>query len=184
MWHSKPLRLPDPYHYSKEDIHTLSDEDAVTINQLINYFPVMMDDKILDLALKNYDYSFLVPDDVDIILLVTCLEILFHPGDKDELKNRVARNAAVFLGDNTILSKIIFYDVKDYYDIRSSLVHSGIYKDKRKRTQKEIINDLRSIVSQSIIKYNIFVSQKRIKRDDFFCLLTSSGFDSNPFGTV
>ncbi len=125
-----------------------------------------------------------MPDDVAIILLVTCLEILFHSGDKDELKNRVARNAAVFLGDNTLSSKSIFSDVKNFYDIRSTLVHGGVYKDKRNRTQKEIINNLRFIVSQSTIKYATTVTQKGINRDDFFDLLTSSGFDSNPFVAV
>lgn len=177
-----PLILPNPYDYSKEDMYSLSNDDVVKINQLIDHFSIKIDDTIIELALKNYDYSFFVPEDVAIVLLVTCLEILFHPGDKNELKNRVARNAAVFLGNSSISSRTIFDNVKNFYDIRSSLVHSGIYKFKKiKKTKKEIIYDLRSVVSEAIINYKLIVSEKGIKRDDFFYKLISSGFNSEPF---
>lgn len=182
MEHTNPLLLPNPFDYSHEDIHTIFDEDIDKINEIIDVFSINIDDKIIELALKNYDYSFFVPEDVAIVLLVTCLEILFHPGDKDELKNRVARNVAVFLGNNSMSSKSIFDDVRNFYDIRSSLVHSGTYNTKKiKKTQNEIISDLRSVVSEAIISYRITVIDKGIKRDDFFYRLTSSGFDSEPF---
>lgn len=180
--HSNPLLLESPYDYSHEDIYTISREEIDVINETIDLFSVDINDKIVELALKNYDYSFFVPEDVAIVLLVTCLEILFHPGDKDELKNRVARNAAVFLGSNFISSRTIFDDVKNFYDIRSSLVHSGVCNMKKiKKTEKDIIADLRTVVGRAIINYRIAVSGKGIKRDEFFDRLTSSGFDSNPF---
>lgn len=172
------LKLPDPYNYTEKDMNTLSDEDADKINKLLNVFSVI-DDKIIEMALKNYDYSFFVPDDVAIVLLVTSLEVLFHPGDRDELKNRVARNAAVFLGNNNISSVKIFDDIRKFYDIRSKLVHSGVYNDKKSKI--DVINDLRSIVSKAIIEYSCTVSLKDKKRKDFFKVLNESGFDSNPF---
>lgn len=180
--HSNPLLLESPYNYLHEDMYTISNEEIDMINETIDLFSIDINDKIVELALKNYDYSFFVPEDIAIVLLVTCLEILFHPGDKDELKNRVARNAAVFLGCNLVSSRSIFDDVKNFYDIRSLLVHSGVCNMKKnKKTQKEIISDLRTVVGRAIINYRIAISSKGIKRDEFFDRLTSSGFGSDPF---
>lgn len=175
------IEFPKPYNYKKNEMSSLCDEEADKINKLINIIP-NLNDTILELTLKNYDYSFYVPDDVAIVLLVTCLEILFHPGDRDELKNRVARNAAVFLGNDIKSSSEIFDTIKIFYDIRSALVHTGKYKDKKSnKSKEEIINDLRSIVSESIINYSMKISKNNITRSMFMNTLNKSGFDSKPY---
>lgn len=141
-------------------------------------------DKYLDLCHSNYDLSFFVVPKLSLLLLVTCLEILYHPGDKDELKNRIARNAAVFLGRDRADSSKIFDDIRSLYDLRSSLVHSG-----EVRVKKKLLNDselipfivqLRSIMSKSIIKYKTSVVDKNVSREKYFIQLNEGGFGDDP----
>lgn len=52
------------------------------------------------------------------------LETLFNDGTQ-EVRYRIARGAAVFLGKSIRESQNIFKDVKKLYDKRSTLVHTG-----------------------------------------------------------
>lgn len=122
--HSNPLSCGNVYRYNKQP-YSITKSEAKNIDDTIKKFPFPASDEILNLALLNYDYSFYVPDNVAIIMLITCLEIIFHPGDKDELKYRIARNVAVFLGKIEDESNLLFEEVKRLYDLRSSLVHAG-----------------------------------------------------------
>ncbi|WDV47867.1 HEPN domain-containing protein [Clostridiaceae bacterium M8S5] len=179
----------------KEDkLNKITDKEVLHINNLIDEIEYPFKDEKLKLAMNYYDLSFFVPEQqVRIILLITCLEIIYHPGDSNELKYRVARNTAVFLGNNDKESKDLFIKVKAMYDLRSKLVHSGKYgklKDiknvlelqdvtDKSEVIKHVIKHLREIVSKSIINY--YFSFVKNKKGTFFGILDQKGFGSNPF---
>ncbi|MCZ1265961.1 HEPN domain-containing protein [Paenibacillus taichungensis] len=176
------LQQPHVIKAAKE-LYTFNNLNSEMINSIFNEFKLPIDNEILELLLVNYDYSFYVPDDIAILILVSCLEIIYHPGDKDELKFRIARNATIFLGVNEEECISLFEEIKKLYDIRSSLVHTGKFKlPKNKYSNKEeVIHRLRKIVSVSIIKYKNEIVDRDVTKADFFEQLNRAGFGDYPF---
>lgn len=170
---------------SNEAIYKFNNINAGLINSVFNEFSLHIDNEVLNLLLVNYDYSFYVPDDVGILILVSCLEIIYHPGDKDELKFRIARNATIFLGANEEESTFLFNEIKKLYDIRSSIVHTGKFNlSKYKYSNKEeVIHRLKKIVSNSILKYKKEIVDKNVTKTEFFDQLNKSGFGDYPYNS-
>jgi hypothetical protein len=57
--------------------------------------------------------------------LITCLEILFTPKDRDPIIQNVAEGAAIFIGDNVVDRKWVIDRIRGLYALRSSLSHHG-----------------------------------------------------------
>ncbi len=183
MGNSNPYASINVYKYNNKP-YMISDDEARYLNLKLKEFSFPLNDEIINLALSNYDYSFFVPESIAIIILITCLEIIFHPGDRDELKYRIARNAAVFIGKNESHSGLLFDILKRLYDLRSALVHSGRINLSRLPECKDedgVIDKLRDIVSESIIEYKSKILDKGLTREKFFSILNSKGFGDNPF---
>ncbi|WP_018757195.1 HEPN domain-containing protein [Paenibacillus terrigena] len=170
---------------TNEAIYKFNNINAELINSVFNEFSLPIDNEVLNLLLVNYDYSFYVPDDVAILILVSCLEIIYHPGDKDELKFRIARNATIFLGTNEEESTLLFDEIKKLYDIRSSLVHTGKFNLSKYRysNKEEVIYRLKKIVSTSILKYKNEIVDNNVTKTEFFDQLNKSGFGDYPFNS-
>lgn len=64
----------------------------------------------------------------------TCLETLFSTDDQ-ELRHQVAERAARFLGTNSTERQHIYQQVKDAYDIRSSVVHGDVLSKKFRKAE-------------------------------------------------
>ena len=79
----------------------------------------------LRLALDNFSHAFCVAQPhLEFITLMICLEAIFNDG-RTELRNKVARGCAVLLGASPVSSRRVFREVRELYDKRSALVHSG-----------------------------------------------------------
>ena len=79
----------------------------------------------IQLAFESFELSYESHNlGLAFLSLMISLETLLNPSDH-ELKFRVSRNTAVLLGKNCEDSKDIFAKVKDLYDKRSKLVHTG-----------------------------------------------------------
>ena len=107
------------------EINKLSD-NIRKANKKLNSINISHINNTLILAWDFYDKGALFFDKYSSILaLITSLEIMFSPDDKSELKYRVSRNASILLSTSTSDFEEIFKDLKNFYDIRSKLVHSG-----------------------------------------------------------
>lgn len=74
-----------------------------------------------DLAFQNYELSFTVKNSgLAFLALITTLEVLFGSG-----AHRVARNAAVLLGNSKDESISIYDHIRTLHDKRSKFLHSG-----------------------------------------------------------
>ena len=116
------LRLKDwSYH--------VSPENAQTFNQFISKTTLPLDHEYLQLAYENFLLSYDVLDDrLSFLTLMIAMETLFNDGTQ-ELRYRLARGAAVFLGKSIKESQQIFNDLRKLYDKRSTLVHTGDSKN-------------------------------------------------------
>jgi hypothetical protein len=80
----------------------------------------------------------------------SALEALFSVG-KDELRHRVAENAAFFQGKDSKQRRELYQQIKAAYDIRSRVIHGGISpmakQSKNEKIQKEIETAAKSLDS-------------------------------------
>jgi hypothetical protein len=76
---------------------------------------------------------------------LTALEALLLNDSKSELTYRLSMRVAYLLGTNDETRKRLFRDVKEFYDLRSTIVHGSQIKPKH-QSRLEQSNELREIV--------------------------------------
>lgn len=118
----------------KLGIHNLSDNSEISkrIKECLYWYGLALDTSFLSAKLLNY---------------VTILEhILKIKDEKTELSQRIADRCALFLETDFKKRKDICEKIKDIYDLRSNIVHSGDIFDKNPmdKKPKKKIEDLRS----------------------------------------
>jgi hypothetical protein len=84
-------------------------------------------------------------EDVEIVNSLTALEALLLNDSKSELTYRLSMRVAYLLGTNDETRKRLFRDVKEFYDLRSTIVHGSQIKPKH-QSRLEQSNELREIV--------------------------------------
>ena len=116
----------DEIHHSKVFIDkVLAKSVAKTDNESEKILKIMLDRPFFhpscDLAFQNYELSFTVNNSgLAFLALITTLEVLFGSG-----AHRVARNAAVLLGNNKNDFISIYERILTLHDKRSKFLHSG-----------------------------------------------------------
>jgi len=101
----------------------------------------------IKLAWDHWDHSLIAgPDHMEMLSLVMALEALFNVGQTD-LRYRIARNMAALLGNSPDEAEYIFQSIKEAYDLRSKLVHTG-----KADLRKASISSLRLYVQRAILK--------------------------------
>lgn len=110
---------------------TASEINKRNVNQLNEFISKYSRDKMpefLGLAYDNLNTSYeIYNNSVQFLMLTVSLEAIFNVS-KTELRYRIARNIAILLGVDREHSKSIFNSIKDLYDKRSKLVHTGSIK--------------------------------------------------------
>jgi hypothetical protein len=79
----------------------------------------------LQLAFESFEESFRADrEHLRFLNLMIALEALFNVGQHD-LRFRISRNAAILLGRDEEDVEVVFDHMREYYDKRSQLVHTG-----------------------------------------------------------
>jgi len=142
--------------------------DIDSIQSLLHAPPLTSAHKYVNFALENFQQSYRVAQmELEFITLMIAFEALFNDG-KQELRNKVARGCAVLLGKTKATSRVIFKDVRDLYDKRSVLVHTG---DRSKISRDDVLL-LKHYVRQSIRR----IVQLGLTKDELSAQLTEAGF--------
>lgn len=148
------------YKMLKGDLHAAQ--------ALLNSPPLNVRHKYIRFALENYQQSFRVAQyELEFISLMLAFEAIFNDG-KQELRNKVARGCAVLLGRTLATSRLIFKEVRDLYDKRSVLVHTG---DKSKISHTDV-TQLKTYVRKSLAT----VVELDVSKDELSLVLTEAGF--------
>jgi hypothetical protein len=80
----------------------------------------------IQLAFDMFNQSYgVINQNLSFLSLMICMEILFNPDDRSELRNRVSKGIAILIGKDRNNSINIYRNMKVFYDKRSSLIHSG-----------------------------------------------------------
>jgi hypothetical protein len=159
---------------SKKHVFTLNDDEIRNLKDFIQTTKLPFSKPFLQLAFENFELSFETfhQPNIEFLLLMISLEVLFNPSDRQELSYRISRSVAVLLGQNESDSQKIYSTVRDLYGKRSNLVHNGISVI----TDTDITN-LRHFVRESIK----IIDKSEKDREKIMNVLNSSGFGSKPF---
>jgi len=119
------------------------------------------------LSLSNWDLR--------LINLSIALECLFSPGGA-EIKHKLAERTALFLHDSKEQRRQLFDDMKEIYDIRSTLVHGSVPKaskldeDKSRSMMMRLESIVQGVLRKILMSSDLIqtFSQKRDKREAFF----------------
>ena len=116
----------DPLHCENRLYH-LEEEEITRLNQFLKRAQTPKQ-PYLQLALETFEQTFrVVQNELEFLSLMICLEALLNDG-ASELRYKLARSTAVLLGESRTDAETIFKNVKQLYDKRSMLVHSGSKK--------------------------------------------------------
>jgi hypothetical protein len=127
----------------------------------------------LQLAFGSFELSYQIRDrNMSFLSLMISLEALLNP-DRYEVTHRVSRNTAVLLGRDKEDSKTIFSEIKDLYNKRSKIVHTG---NSNSIDEGDLLK-LRHYVRESIKEINKIGDNK----DELLKILDSCGFGERPW---
>ena len=102
----------------------------------------------LELALDLYareDFG-----SMDVLNALTALEALLLHGSKTELTYRLSLRVAHLLGSDAASRKTLFNDIKEFYDLRSTIVHGNELKAKHE-AKFEQMEELREIFRRTLL---------------------------------
>jgi hypothetical protein len=97
-------------------------------------------------------------EDVEIVNSLTALEALLLNDSKNELTYRLSMRVAHLLGTDDDDRKRLFRDIKEFYDLRSTIVHGSQIKPKH-HSRLEQTNELREIVRSVLLTILILIGE-------------------------
>lgn len=151
----------------------LETNEIAEAQDFINKVKILFDKQFLQLAFDSFEFSYETHScPLGFLSLMIALETLLNR-DRYELRYRVSRNAAVFLGKDKLDSSRIFKEVKNLYDKRSKLVHTG----SANKIGSDDVLTLRYYVREAIKEI------QRIGRDKegILDILNACGFGQRPW---
>lgn len=155
-----------------EPLYKLENSEIPDLETFIQNTKLPFNESFLKLAFENFELSYGIQfTNLSFLSLMICLETLFNPGG-GELKYRISRNTAVLLGKDYDETKLIFSDIKKFYNKRSKIVHTG----KSNIVNKEDLLKLRYYVRESIKE----ISRIDKKKDELLDILNSCGYGEKP----
>lgn len=153
-------------YYSRGPSYVLNEDEITKLQKFLTYTKEPFVDYI-QLAFDNFELSYeIFSTNVAFLTLMNGLEALLNPG-KGEIRYRISRNCGVLLGKDKQEATEIFRNVKELYNLRSSIVHGT----KRKIEEGEL-NKLRGYLRESIKRLLKINKSKKEVLD----ILNESGF--------
>jgi len=140
------------------------------INAFLKTPPLRPKHTYVRFALENFLESYRVAHiELEFVISMIALETLFNDG-KQELRYKISRSCAVLLGKTKNDSKEIYKNLRELYDKRSTLVHTG---DKSTVNQTDALR-LKAYVRRSLFK----ILGLNLTKQDLAMKLTEHGFGS------
>jgi hypothetical protein len=137
------------------------------LNAFIRRMRKPVDQDYVRLAWDHWDHAFSAgPAHMQLLSLVMALEALFNVGQTD-LRYRVARSMAVLLSHDADHAEHVFEAMKEAYDLRSKLVHTG-----KADLRKFWMGTLRTYVQRAILR----LIDLDLPKDDIAEILTRLAF--------
>ena len=90
--------------------------------------------------------------------MAIALEVLFMNTDRDEHSYKISLRAARLLQEGVAARRKVFAEVKNVYDVRSKMVHTGSAKDESnvdgvKRTAHDVVEAVDVVCTEAIRRF-------------------------------
>jgi len=109
--------------------YNLEATEIIELNNFIDSCSLPFSLPYLQLAYENFEESYHTENNnLAFLSLMIAVEALFNVGQHD-LRYRISRSMAVLLSETVEMAEDIFTKMKEFYDKRSFLVHTGRSKD-------------------------------------------------------
>ena len=164
----------------KENLEYENKDDGVSINDdIIEHIKNKLDFKIFktenllpafEFFKQSYTSKYLP---MAFVGLISALEYLFL-NTNTELSYKLSRNVSVFLANTSEEFETLFTQIKNYYDLRSTFLHSGKIKTSKVIIDKKELNELREIVRRCLLK--IIEKNDEFNKDKLIKELNRKGF--------
>jgi len=155
-------------------LFTLTDSEIPEAQSFIGKYSFPLKEPSVQLAFESFELSYETYDaGLAFLSLMIAMEVLLHPGNRDELKYRICRNAGVLLGQDLGRGEAVFGEMKSLYDKRSALVHSG---DRSSVTRQDVLR-LRQYVRETIKE----AMSSGVSKDELLKTLNACGFGQRPW---
>jgi hypothetical protein len=152
--------------------YLLKNSEIPNLQKFIRNTKLPFKEPFLQLAFEIYELSYETHNEMlSFLSLMIGLETLFNPGG-GELRYRISRNVAVFLGKEKKDSEKIQSEIKELYNKRSILVHNG-----KANIKPEDLLKSRYYLRESIKE--IYEIGKN--KDELLDMLNSCGFGERPW---
>lgn len=136
------------YRNTSHELYQVSSLEMQELERFVRDTRIPFTEPSLQLALELLELSYDIDDlRLSFLALMVGLETLLNPSSQ-EITHRVSRNAAVLLWESKEGSKKVFDNIKELYDKRSRIVHSGKSGD---LTRDDLL-ELRHYLRESIKK--------------------------------
>jgi Apea-like HEPN len=155
-------------HDVETGIYTLTGAEAEHLHNFLEEQEPPFTPSYVELAYENFEQSYAVDDPkLKYLLLMIAAEVLFNDGAQ-ELRYRISRGIAVLLSQTANEGREIFRTMRQLYDKRSLLVHTGAASD----LGMEDVRLLRGLVRRAIVRLSVL----RLSKAQLSELLTTAGF--------
>jgi hypothetical protein len=158
-------------HIPLGPVYSLENSELQGLQKFLSETKLPFKEPFLELAVENFEQSYHTQNlNLSFLSLMISLETLFNVADS-ELRYRISRNCAVLLGKDLKKSKEIFKKIKELYDKRSKIVHTGGSK-----IERSDLLILRNFVRESIKE----ISRMKLNKEKLLEFLNLSGFGEGP----
>ena len=107
-------------------VFKLTKDEIKDLRNFLNNTKMPFKKDFIKLAFENFEVCYdVINNNLKFLTLMNSMEVLFHPSDKGELRYRISRNLAVLLGNNKKECQDYFKIMREFYDKRSLIVHTG-----------------------------------------------------------
>lgn len=152
---SRRMKAASGKHISHEPYH-LDSSETRDLKSFLQDVELPFKRDFVELAFESFELSYEIPSiALSFLTLMISLETLFNPGEH-ELRYRISRNSSILLSEDEKDFKRIFSEIKDLYDKRSAIVHTG----KLGTIEKADLLNLRCYVRKSIKKMCLMKASK------------------------
>ncbi len=152
---------------------TLEPSESEEVRAFVTNRSLPLPEEYLQLAFEGFELSYEIHDaGLAFLSLMIAMEVLLNPSDH-ELRYRVSRNTGVLLGLNRAEGEAVFKEMKNLYDKRSKLVHTG---NRSLASRKDMLR-LRQYVREAIKE----ALRSGMPKDALLSTLNMCGFGERPW---
>jgi len=147
----------------------------------LDFLDSHLNEPLLDLAFISFNQIYeLQSEKLSFVVLIMALESIYNRSGQDPIQHIISRHVSLTLSNSKEEFETLFRKVKDFYNLRSIIVHGSTEKKELIKIEnihdklEELFDLVRAILKKLIWLYDFEISQPT--KNSLFDYLNSKGF--------